>query len=782
MPEPNDQELDCKNDAPSKPAEKISLRGEEAQFMERAAQNVKERKAYQENTDGRPTGVATDNFGRVQIEDDNKVLVKGARALHERKAPNDKSSDGEAPPLAQRAEVVPMQQSPALGDMKAQIGGSGGASGMNPTDVNSPSGSERQVVPPPHHAVVEAGMATMRGAQVGFDAGQISLSRNVAEADPSIAGRVEKTDDGGTRITDAKGNSKTTWPDGSIKRENGDGTGFMRRPDGLGGYTEQHWGKLARDNFEVRDVGSERKQLDELAEKAFQNHPEELQRFKENMKRFEARAEAGPLPPVEVARTYQEISRLLEHRGETPTTAEERSALAGQVMAQAANPTSVDQGYHNTCNVATVEARVYTKTPSEAARLVTQVATTGQFVAYDGTVVLVNPKGHDTSNDRIPKDGDRSHASEMFQVAAVNLHYAHENARTDPPGQVFYEQEEAKPGTEGTGESLRDYGKRPPKTLSDSPYLVDGSLTEISNTITGKNERGIVIADARYLAVDEGKVNPSHDVRTITGTTELAKVLEQAKKDDKLPIIIKVNTEMPPFYQDSGAGSAGGSGGAHVVTVTDYIPGNPPKVKLDNQWGSAGDHTKDGTEVSLHELYRAMRAGDDLVPGLKKEVELNKQNGNVDSSLEFQLLRIERTNENITERQYVDGLSQVVRESQARWEMQRKEGKLDPEEVSKGQVEFASALANLSPPDKIKVLAVANQSGMLEDGKFEAELAVAVYKAGINFDLQRTSGEFKDKDSKVFFQTMRTFWQTVESLPEERQERVRQALFRLEER
>lgn len=239
---------------------------------------------------------------------------------------------------------------------------------------------------------------------------------------------------------------------------------------------------------------------------------------------------------------------------------------------------------------------------------------------------------------------------------------------------------------------------------------------------------------------------------------------------------------MPPFYQDSGAGSAGGSGGAHVVTVTDYIPGNPPKVKLDNQWGSEGDHTKDGSEVSLHELYRAMRAGDDLIPGLKKEVELNKQNGHVDSSLEFQLLRIQKTNDNITEKQYVDGLSQVIRESQARWDKERKEGKLNPEEVSKGQVEFASALANLSPSDKIKVLAVANKSGMLEDSQFEVELAVATYKAGIYFDLKRSSGELKDEDSKIFFQTMRTFWQTVESLPENRQERVREALFRLETR
>src|SRR5262249_53565715 len=137
------------------------------------------------------------------------------------------------------------------------------------------------------------------------------------------------------------------------------------------------------------------------------------------------------LSPEEVAKTYKQIERLLEPSGDKPIEQAEKNKLALEVMRHVAHPQDISQGSYNTCNVTTVETRTYTRQPSEAAKLVADVALTGQYTAHDGTVVAVSPKAHGQSKLDLPTpDGTRDHASEIFQVTAVNIHYAQENAKT----------------------------------------------------------------------------------------------------------------------------------------------------------------------------------------------------------------------------------------------------------------------------------------------------------------------------------------------------------------
>src|SRR5258706_14041011 len=84
-------------------------------------------------------------------------------------------------------------------------------------------------------------------------------------------------------------------------------------------------------------------------------------------------------------KSYDSIDRLLEAKDNpaVPLTEADRVRVAKQVMSQEATPTSIDQGRHNTCNVTTVEERTYTRNPSEAAKLVEQVATTGAYETKD---------------------------------------------------------------------------------------------------------------------------------------------------------------------------------------------------------------------------------------------------------------------------------------------------------------------------------------------------------------------------------------------------------------
>jgi hypothetical protein len=95
-------------------------------------------------------------------------------------------------------------------------------------------------------------------------------------------------------------------------------------------------------------------------------------------------------------------------------------------MSNAATPTSINQGLRPTCNVATVECRTYTQNPPEAARLMTEVTTNGAYTSRNGETITVNAgslESGDQAQTHPPIDGQREHASQIFQVTAVNVQY-----------------------------------------------------------------------------------------------------------------------------------------------------------------------------------------------------------------------------------------------------------------------------------------------------------------------------------------------------------------------
>jgi len=378
-----------------------------------------------------------------------------------------------------------------------------------------------------------------------------------------------------------------------------------------------------------------KEKLTERAEEKFKD-PAQLAQFKENMRLFEERAERDKVSPTEIAKTYKEIDRLLEAKGENPLKPEQRKHLAEQIMSQAADPTTIGQGGQSTCSMATVETRMYTRNPSDAARLVTDVALTGQYVATDGRRVRVNPSAHNESHSSTTKDGDRSHASEIFQVTGVNLHIDQENRKTNPRGQLRYEQHSVKPGSVESGERIIDYSSKPPKVMSYDPQITRenlGNLRDVYSAITGKKEDGITIVR------DSPNSDKSDGVTRIKSEQDLNDALAQAKRDGKMPLIVAVDATVEPFWTDSGSGTAGGSGGGHVVTITDYTPGAPAKVTIDNQWNKAAD--RDATRpVAVHDLYQSIMGKSHAITELEKDVEAAKDAGHPDTYKELDLARL----------------------------------------------------------------------------------------------------------------------------------------------
>ncbi len=622
------------------------------------------------------------------------------------------------------------------------------------------------------------------------------------------------TKDGGY-ISQTDYYKKTVWKDGSAKTERWDGRTSERHPTGDGGYTEKHTGPRPEDNYGLEktkdgkfliadkpgdkpvevtpgseDVRVERSKLEQLAETKIKD-PEKLAKFHADMLRFEERAgkQDPPLSPKEIADTYKQEQRLMNATGDSPLKEGDRIKLAEQVMSQAATPTSIDQGQHNSCSVATVESRTYTRSPAEAARLVTDVATTGKYTTPDGTVVNVDPKDiparDQEAQNNPPNDGDRSHASQIFQVTAVNSYYqTHGFDYKDangvdhhvPPGKLKYEQNEVKPGTNPpeTGERLVDTSTTPPTTIMSDwknntpmrgPELKDGAIAETSDKISGKN-------DTVYLGHDKAVDGDKSKITTFENEEQMKEALAKAKAEHKMPVIMRVHTGEEPFLHDSGDGKAGGSGGWHVVTITDYDE-KTGRAKIDNQWGSKVDHAS-GNEVSSHDLFMSSRAPDykettfGFTTGgtehdLKKDVEYDRKHNSVDTRKELELIRIEHKNGELSDKDYNEQLKKTMDDANERWAKQKADGTFNQSEHDNAVEKVKDMTAAIPPEQRLDILQKQYQRNFMNSCEYDD----AMVKSFRDFSAKTPAPGTEEK--KAFAEKYK---EMLNNLPEDRRQEI----------
>lgn len=613
------------------------------------------------------------------------------------------------------------------------------------------------------------------------------------------------TADGGIVTLDSNYRQTTRWQDGREKIEDPNGRGYERTPDGSGGYKEKHWGPRPGDQFELttgndgqqriadkagdkprevppasKEVADERQKLKDLAEEKIAD-PEKRAKFEADMLRFEERAakQVPPLSPEEITKTYKEMERLLSATGDAPLKQDDRVKIAEQVMSQVANPRSIDQGQHETCNMTTAEILLYTKNPSDAVKLVTDVATTGEYTAKDGTKVTIDPRAADgEAKMNPPGDGDRSHASQIFQVTAVNLYYQKQpytytdaagNSRTVPAGQLEYQQVPSQPGAVPPvvgGERLFDKTTTPPTVVmknwtkgipEDSPDLADRAMVDVPNMITGNS-------DATMIEHNTAVYGDATGVKTFKTEEEMKDFIKKAKEEHKLPIIMGVHSGQEPFLHDSGNGAAGGSGGWHVVTITDYDEATG-KVKIDNQWGSEADHQGDNG-VHVHDLYRASRspeateevdapwykpwAGKEdenvTIRDLEKDVEWDRDKDTIDTQKEFELLRLKHQYGGMSDADYDDELKDAIDDAADRWQEQKDGGTFDQNEYNNAQSKLRDMVKALPPERRIDFLEQMHEKGMIDDASYKSDLIRAT---GGFFGEARSSEQTEEFMNKV---------------------------------
>ncbi len=596
------------------------------------------------------------------------------------------------------------------------------------------------------------------------------------------------TKDGAMIVLDENSRVTTLWKNGDEMAKDPGGREYSRKADGSGGFVETHSGPRQEDNFELtfkdgkllladkagekarevlpanEEVKNERHKLFDLSREKITD-PEKRAKYAADMLRFEERASknAPPLAPREIVAFYKQQERLLIATGDTPLSLQDRLKIAEQSMSQAATPTSIDQGSHATCNMTTVEAVMYTKTPSEAMKLVADVALTGQYSTKDGTTVKIDPSGTDVeSKNNPPLEGHRSHASKLFQVTAVNLYYQKNSYEytnekgekvTAAPGKIEFTELAPKPGAIPpvlSGDRLIDHSTDPPTMIMENwkegipleaPGLADRALVDVPNMITGTKDSVLLINQRRMGQDREGAV-------VFTSEEDFVANLQKAKDNQKFPVILAVYAGQEPFYHDSGMGQAGGSGGWHVVTLTDFDPATG-KVQLDNQWGSKADHLGKKA-LTAHDLFRATNTPNGFLSfetgpdgqsvnstalSLQKDIDSNRAKGIVDTAKELELLRIKHEfgnnilgKDKMKDEDYHAALKKTIDDGAANWEKQKAAGTLDKDEYDAVRNKMFDMTSALPADKRVAFLEQMHDKKLIDDTVHRNQLVRTVGK------------------------------------------------------
>ncbi len=483
----------------------------------------------------------------------------------------------------------------------------------------------------------------------------------------SKSGAVSDWQDADTKVT--------IYPDGRQEVRNKAGAGFIQIENEGGDIEQNYSGNGMKPGFRIvisrkeknfysadgqvefkpsenPEISAEHARLLKLAVEEIKD-PIKLAKFEADLCKLEYRAGQANLPNSQIADTYIQIERLLKSTGTATLTEEQLHDVAMQILSNAASPTTVDQGGHPTCNVTTIEACIYTTEPSIAAKLVADVALTGVFISKDGVRVNIDEEPHDSARSYWVKDGQRNHASEIFQMTAVNLYYqqyGNENIR--------YELSGIEPSAVivggGRSDQLKDYSKHPPKLLSNTPALDCSKIALVYAAITTDISRVQVLEQG---GTRDKEIPGLHSFAT---ESDLLFYLRAAKESGNLPLIIRVYPTNEPFFSDQNLAALSREQ-SHVVTITDFKDGAPPVVLMDNQWGTAKDHLE-ANPLDVHTLFLATLpvSSKILANSLRRDVDDLKEQGIFDVSRELQAILHERAAGVIDEAKYLEEFKQLL--------------------------------------------------------------------------------------------------------------------------
>jgi hypothetical protein len=400
---------------------------------------------------------------------------------------------------------------------------------------------------------------------------------------------------GQTTRVEGKGTAEekttTSWSDGTTEVEAKDGKNYQHKPDG----SEHHWGS---ENYEIPPYDYQHdKHLNrskDTLDQAVKNHVAADKRvaFKKDMDSFEARAQMEHLAPEEVAKTYDQMSKMLDAPKDSAVVSEhDRAILAEGLVHQCAYPETTNQGIHNTCGVTTVARETLQRNPSKAAEMAATTSITGEWTAADGKVIKIDKQSLQPGAEEAvypAADSRRSFATQVLNLVMANDALQ----RREPPESYIQRTPDAGlPNDSGERRldargnviytrNTTDAGLLIPETM---PNLTDHESAQVGQWLNGDNSHSIVFH------------NPQSGVENISSEEAFGQRLHQLQQQGHFPVILTVDSNHAPIEEidQETSGIAG-----HAVTVDGYDE-KTGIVHISNQWGK-----KYNKWVTLSDLYK----------------------------------------------------------------------------------------------------------------------------------------------------------------------------------
>lgn len=329
------------------------------------------------------------------------------------------------------------------------------------------------------------------------------------------------------------------------------------------------------------------------------------EKFSQQLSEFQQRAANQGLSMQEVARTYAAIGSFMRSDSSVGIGRAELNALSLQCLKNAAAPYTIDQGINNTCNVTTVEGRLYTVSPSDAISVVSKIALDGKFRTRGGSLITLDtlqlqPDDEAKSTLLTMDSGKRLYASQLFQHGAINTYWQTARYTPDlrevPKGSLEYRVQNSK-GAEGTNPAMprqeqivdRSSGEsvvlRFQGELINSPKLTLEKMLQVERALTGRLERSRMV---------DGAIPAStKDIMRPHSAEELKEHLKRTKADKGFPITLQMDVRAEAFWQPNFGDrpvvvNSFRDNFCHVLQIVDFDEANN-KVYIDGSWGVEKD-------------------------------------------------------------------------------------------------------------------------------------------------------------------------------------------------
>lgn len=322
-------------------------------------------------------------------------------------------------------------------------------------------------------------------------------------------------------------------------------------------------------------------------------------------------------PQAEKDKFFASVDKLLEDNPKAKFNSKDRADLADQVLWHVVYEGRNDQGAHPSCSVTHLRGLLLYDEPSKMADLITQVATTGEFKAHDGTIIkppidsLKRLSGSEEASFP-PTDGQRSWASKIWDVTSYNVHYQRQSKdrftgqELKEGEKIVFEHHETKGSDSGfrmvklddkgnRWELYKEYQNRDIEKHEQIGMFMSQCL-DIYHQITGKKLEGRSFAhQSRYVHGDD--LFKKLGGTKVSSLSEFEDALRKIDQEDSWPVYLSLQTaEIHQNYKQQELLNKGQSydhvaatgGGYHILLLND-LDTDTNTVGVDNSWGTKKD-------------------------------------------------------------------------------------------------------------------------------------------------------------------------------------------------